>query len=253
VELWNGKTHKLIQTFDGADVAALSRDGELLATSAISIVETKSLKERCRFLWHREDANETIRRMHFSPSGSLLAITANGLDMLVFDTATCKQVAELEHAQDGDFSPDGSRLITANGKYFRVWQTSDWKLLASYPAGPDYTTGIAISPRGDSALIGGPNGAKLVRVSDGAVVAKFGEGWVSAVAFVRPDVVMTRDHDRLGFWSTDGLLRCEDRKLESGVLALAQDSSLLAVGALHQRDLLLWDGTRLREACHLTQ
>lgn len=248
VDLWDVKRRKLLKTYSGADVAAVSRDASLLATGAISIIDIQSGKERCRFPWHPEDANATVNRMRFSPDGKFLAVTINGLNILVFDTTTCTQVANLDRARDGDFTPDGAEFFAANYQVMTVWKVDGWKLLATFPAGPDYTTGLRVSPNGQFALIAGPNGAKLVRTQDGSTVSKFGEGWVSAIAFFSNKVILVRDHRQLAFWTADGKILCSDRKLESGNVALALNGTL-AVGASHQRDVHLWSSATVLNAC----
>jgi hypothetical protein len=248
VDLWDVQKQKLLKTYSGADVAAISRDGSLLATGAISIVDIQSRKERCRFPWHSEDANATVNRMRFSPDGKLLAVTVNGLNILVFDTMTCMQVASLDRTRDGDFTPDGTEFFAANYQVMTVWKVDGWKLLGTFSAGPDYTTGLQISPNGQRALIAGPNGAKLVSIRDGSTVAHFGEGWVSAVAFLSDNVILIRDHQQLAFWTVDGKSLCSNRKLESGNVALAPNGTL-AVGASHQRDVLLWSSTSVLNVC----
>ena len=248
VDLWDVQNRKLIKTFDGADVAAISRDGSLLATGAISIIDIPSLKERCHFPWHPDDPNATVNRMHFSPDGKFLAVTINGLNILVFDTTTCKQVANLDRTRDGDFTPDGTEFFAANYQVMTLWKVDGWKLLATFLAGPDYTTGLQMSPNGQHALIAGPKSAKLVNIRDGSVVANFGEGWISYAAFLGDNMILIRDHQQLAFWVFDGKSLCNDRKIQSGNVALAPNGTL-AVGAAHQRDLLVWSSTSVLSAC----
>lgn len=248
VDLWDIPKHRLLKTFPAGNVAVLSRDGSILATASFSVIDVRTKKERCRFPWHPENANATVNRMHLSPDGKLLAVTINGSNILVVDTDTCKRVASLDRTRDGDFTPDGAKFFAANYQVMTLWQVDGWKLLATFPAGPDYTTGLVVSPNGQEALIAGPNDAKLVRIRDGSTIRKFGEGWVSAVGFLSDDVLLVRDQHQLAFWSTDGRLLCSDSKAESGDVALAQDGSL-AVGAAHQRDVLFWSAATIARAC----
>lgn len=126
-----------------------------------------------------------------------------------------------------------------------VWQVDGWKLLTTFPAGPDYTTGAAVSPDGTKILIGGPNNARLVDVSDGKTLRVFGRGWVSGVGFLSDDVLMVRDPDQLGFWTSEGQLLCSDPRLQTAVLALTPAGGLVA-GAMHQRDVMLWSAEKLK-------
>jgi len=248
VDLWDVTNRKLLKTYDGSDVATVSRDGTLLATGVISVVDIQSGKERCSFPWHPKDGNATVNRMRFSPDGKLLAVTINGLNILVFDTMTCSQVASLDHTRDGDFTPDGKEFFAANYQVMTLWKVDGWKLVATFPAGPDYTTGLQISPNGQRALVAGPKGAKLVNIRDGSFVANFGEGWVSSVAFLSDNVILVRDHQQLAFWAVDGKNLCNDRKLESGNVALAPNGTL-AVGASHQRDVRVWFSASVLSNC----
>jgi WD40 repeat protein len=250
VDLWDVPQRKLLKTFSGATEAVLSRDGRFLAIGDISIIDTKTLKMRCHAPWDGKP-EQTVGHMRLSPSGDLLAVTANGLDIRIFETGHCQRVATLAQTKDGDFSPDGRLFIAANYQVLTVWQVDGWKLQSTFTAGPDYTTDLVVSPDGNAALIGGPNYAKYVRISDGTVIKRFGEGWVSAVAFPASDVLMVRDHSRLAFWSAGGELLCEDRKIESGEIAFAPQTASLAAGALHQRDVLLWAGDEISGSCHL--
>jgi len=248
VDLWDVQKREILKAFDGSDVAAISGDGRLLATGAISIVDIASRKEQCHNARHSNDPNAMVNRMRFSPDGKLLAVTINGLNILVFDTMTCAQVAILDHTRDGDFTPDGTKFFAADYQVMTLWRVEGWKLLATYPAGPDYTTGLQVSPDGQRALIAGPKGAKLVSIRDGSTVGHFGEGWVSAAAFLSDNVILIRDHQQLAFWTVDGKPLCADRKAESGNVALAPDGTL-AVGAAHQRDVLVWSGMTVLGAC----
>jgi WD40 repeat protein len=248
VDLWDVSNRKLIKTFSGAGVAAISSDGSLLATGTISIIDIQSRKERCHFSWHPENANASVNRMSFSPDGKLLAVTINGMDILIFDTMTCTKLASLDRARDGDFTPDGTEFFAANYQVMTLWKVDGWKLVATFPAGPDYTTGLQVSPNGQRALIAGPKGAKLVSIHDGSTVAHFGEGWVSAAAFLSDNVILIRDHQQLAFWTVDGKTLCGDRNAESGNVALAPNGTL-AVGAAHQRDVQVWSGTSVLGAC----
>lgn len=250
VDLWDVPQRKLLKTFSGATESVLSRDGRFLAIGNISIIDTQTLKMRCHAPWNGKP-EQTVGHMRLSPSGDLLAVTANGLDISIFETSHCQRVVTLAQTKDGDFSPDGKLFIAANYQVLTVWQVDGWKLQSTFTAGPDYTTDLAVSPDGKAALIGGPNYAKYVRISDGAVIKRFGEGWVSAVAFPASDVLMVRDHNRLAFWSAGGELLCEDRKIESGEIAFAPQPASMAVGAVHQRDVLLWDRGALSGSCHL--
>jgi WD40 repeat protein len=250
IDLWDVPQRKLLKTFPGATEAALSRDGGVLAIGDISIIDTKTLKTRCHSPWSGKP-EQTVGHIHLSPSGDLLAVSANGLAIGIYETGHCQRVATLAQTKDGDFSPDGKLFIAANYQVLTVWQVDGWKLQNTFSAGPDYTTDLAVSPDGNAALIGGPNYAKYVRISDGSVIRKFGEGWVSAVAFSTSDILLVRDHNRLAFWTASGELLCEDRKIQSGEIALAPQAAFMAAGALHQRDVLLWDRGALSESCHL--
>jgi len=251
VDLWDATHHKLLKSYEGSTAAALSSDGKLLATGEISIIDVASRKEICKSRWdNKGKAEDIVDRMSFSPSDAYLAVNANGSDISIYDAKTCKFLATLADARDGGFTPDGKQFIGANYQKLTVWGVDGWKLLSTFPAGPDYTNSFAVSPDGQTVLIGGPNYAKLVRISDGMVLRKLGTGWVLGVAYLTSDVLMVRDHNQLAFWSEDGKLLCSNTKVDGPNVAMSKNG-VLAVGLGHQRDISLWSDAEVRQACHL--
>jgi hypothetical protein len=124
-----------------------------------------------------------------------------------------------------------------------------WKLLQTVPAGPDHTTGVAVSPNGEHVLIAGPHSAKLLRVKDGSVIKTFGTGWISGIGFLTDDVLLVRDQTALAFWNTQGARFCEDKKIKSGVMTIVSGSGMLAVGTTHQRDAEVWSSGAIAKSC----
>jgi hypothetical protein len=125
-----------------------------------------------------------------------------------------------------------------------------WKPLHVFPAGPYYVTTTAIAPDMKSVAIGGPHGTKIVDLDNGAVIAQFGDGYVSSVSYVADGTaVMVSDAKGKGIWNFKGQAECAETKLESGEALLSPGDRWLVVGAQHQRDVLLWKGESLKSAC----
>jgi WD40 repeat protein len=180
VDVWDVDSQKKVQTLQGSNTIALSSDGRLLAEDGNGIelwdVASGKLEKRIpRELKTFEPGSQnTIPSVVFDPAGTLLDVTANGEADSVYDVTTGRLLATLKHAQGSQFSRDGALLIGGNAKYLAVWSTKDWTKVREVPNGPDYITQIAASPEKDLVVIGGPDGARLLRLSSGEEIASVG-------------------------------------------------------------------------------
>jgi hypothetical protein len=98
----------------------------------------------------------TIKELEFNASGSLLEVSSNGENDLVFDVSSGQLVATLTSTQQGQFSRDGTTFVGGNAKHLIAWSARDWTKISDVPNGPDYVTQIAAFPEKDLAVVGGP-------------------------------------------------------------------------------------------------
>ncbi len=117
--------------------AALSLDGDLLATAAAGTVGEEFTT--AIFLWDASSGEqsgvlaypESITRLAFSPDGRLIA-AASGSTLTLWDTVDMQLLAELDGHADRitslAFSPDGTSIATASADgTLALWQVADDK------------------------------------------------------------------------------------------------------------------------------
>src|SRR5262249_10560310 len=97
-----------------------------------------------------------VAAVAFSPDGKLLASGSYGR-VVIWDLETARPVKVLTNVlaavNDGRFSPDGSLLAVGGGQPsakgdLRLYQVSDWKLLAVLGGHLDVLSSVAFSPDG---------------------------------------------------------------------------------------------------------
>lgn len=254
VDIWDVTRRIRLQSFYGGSTVALSSDGSRLATNGLAIWDTKTGRVIRRIKWedgtNQPGVQRTVNKLHFSPSGTMLSVTSNGSDVMIYDVESGKKMATLADTRDGQFSSDGLIFVGANNQVLTVWKVDGWKSLHTFTAGPDYVTSVAIAPNRGTVLIGGPHGTKMVDLSNGAVVAQFGGGYVSSVSYVADGTAaIISDANGKSIWNFKGQEECADTKLESSEALLSPGDRWLVVGAQHQRDVLLWKGESLKATC----
>ena len=257
VDVWDVEKRAKLLTLVGGSTLALSPDGRLLAKdgNGIEICDATTGKLIKRIPWSLTTSTpgvqRTIKQLEFNPSGSLLLVSSNGEDDLVFDVSSGKLVATLTSTQQGRFSRDGAFAVGGNAKHLIEWNTKDWTKVSDVLNGPDYVTQIAAYPEKDLAVVGGPKNARLVRLSSGEEVAKVGAGFTNFAAFSEEgSLILTYSSGGFGVWDTTGKQYCYKEDLGNGTVALSADSRWLAAAMVNGgTSVAIWNVKSALSAC----
>ena len=249
VDIWDMETRTRLGSFAAGSTVALSPDGRLLATDGndIRIWEVSSRKVLTRMPW----GGATIRRMSFDPSGTWIVVRANGKNDTVYDVKAGQEIVSLTNTQEAEFSRDGLIVIGGNAKHVISWSTKDWSQTRDLSNGPDYVTRFAVNPSKDLVIVGGPNSARLMRLSSGEEVAKLGTGYTNFAAFDRTgSLIFTYTASGFGVWDTAGKLLCSAKDVGNGTMALSDDNRWLAASPVGGgRDVTLWKVENIFKTC----
>jgi len=229
VDVWDVERRTKLFTLAGGSTIALSPDGRLLAKdgNGIEICDVRTGKLVRRIPWSittsTPGVQRTIKELEFNTAGSLLEVSSNGENDLVFDVSSGQLVATLTSSQQGQFSRDGTAFVGGNAKHLIAWSAKDWTKISDAPNGPDYVTQIAAFPEKDLAVVGGPKDARLVHLGSGEEVAKLGSGYTNFAAFNQyGTLVFVYTGGGFGVWDTTGKQYCNKEDLGNGTVALRE-------------------------------
>jgi RNA polymerase sigma factor (sigma-70 family) len=244
-------------------VTAFSPDGKMLATcdGDISLWDTAT-GNRLREIECRVVGNSPAL---FSPDGKVLAVTENGANIHLFDSATGKLLRRLPGEGRGcAFSPDGKRFVTSAGKggAVRLWDTADWRPVALLRGHPDFVHSAAFTPDGTLVTVGWANHVCRWDLATGKLKASLRlplpEGRQACLA---PDgrtlAITPRDNGPVSLWDTEtGKKRCAlqgEGTAANWGLTFSPDGRTLATDwsepGSERATISLWDaatGKRLR-------
>jgi hypothetical protein len=257
VDLWDVDNRKKLRTLEGGSTVALSPDGRMLAEdgNGIEICSAANGKLIRRIPWSLTTSTpgvqRTIKRLQFNASGSLLLVSSNGENDIVFSVPSGQLVATLTATQQGQFSPDGAFVVGGNARHLIEWSTKDWTKVSDVPNGPDYVTEIAAFPEKDLAVVGGPKNARLVHISFGEEVAKVGQGYANFVAFNHAGtLILTYSSSGFSVWDTTGKQYCYKEDLGNGTVALSADGRWLAAAMVNgDTSVAVWNVKSALSAC----
>lgn len=250
-DIWNLETRTNVASFPASSTMAISPDGHLLATWGRDIKVLDLASQKVTQSLPRENG-ATIWRMSFDPSGTRLLVRANGQNDTVYDVKTGQKLTSLVNTQEAQFSRDGLIAVGGNSKHIISWNTNDWSQIRDLPNGPEYVTRFALAPNKDFVVVGGPNSARLIRLSTGEEVAKLGTGYTNFAAFDPTGAfVFTYSGGGAGFsvWDTTGKLLCAIKAV-GGTMELSPDGHwLVTAHAGGSRDVELWNVAKMLNSC----
>ena len=254
VDVWDMDSRAKIRSLTAGTTVVLSPDGKLLATDGkrIEIWDVSRGKVRKSIEW---DGDAETRRMSFDSTGTLLLVTANGKEDAVFEVASGRKLATLQYTQEAQFSLDGSLVVGGNGKHIRAWSTKDCSKVYDLPHGPDYVTRFAVHPNNDLVMVGGPNSARLVRLSSGQEVAKIGVGYTNFAAFNRDgSLIFTYASSGFAVWNSAGSRVCGTASLANARnAAISPDDRYLVAGPPDSgTDIMVWKLKSILAGCGVT-
>ena len=257
VDLWDVDNRKKLRTLEGGTTVALSSEGRLLAKdgNGIELCDVATGKLEKRIPWvlktSKPGVQNTIDNLVFNPAGTLLDVTANGEDDSVYDVSSGQLLATLTNTQGAQFSRDGAFLIGGNAKHLIVWNTKDWSKASDLPNGPDYVTRIAVFPPKDLVVVGGPNAARLLRLSSGEELAMVGAGYTNFAAFNQSGtLIFTYTSRGFAVWDTSGKQYCSRPDIGNGTVALSADDRWLAAAPVNGgTTVMIWNVQNALDVC----
>jgi WD40 repeat protein len=252
VDVWDVEAGHKVRAFKGGTAVALSPDGHWLVKdgNGIEVIDMTSGKTVRTIPWST-DSDHTVENIAFDPSGSRILVAANGLDLNVFDVTSGALLATLRNTRRGAFSLDGTLLVGGDYRNLVTWSTQDWKAIRDLPNGPDYVTVVAVNPADDSEVVGGPNTARLLKLSTGEEIAKIGAGYTNYVAFDKTgSKIFTYTHGGFAVWGADGKQECFTPGSGYYAMALSPDGRWLAAAPANRlTDVIIWDLSEILAAC----
>ena len=119
------------------------------------------------------------------------------------------------------------------------------------PNGPDYVTTVAVNSARDVEIIGGPNSARLLKLTTGEEVAKVGGGYTNFAAFSKAgSKILTFTGAGFAVWNGDGQQECFTPANGYHDMALSADDRWLAAAPDNQlTDVAIWNTNDVLAAC----
>src|SRR5262249_28432417 len=151
-----------------------------------------------------------------SPDDKLLAVVGPWCSDQVWDTATQRQVAQLEAVKGAQFSPDGALLATGSGNTVWLWDVATWQKLAPLTEPTADVACLDFAPDGRTLATGNTDGT--LRLWDLAQKKQLASRRGHATIIL--SVAFSPDGKRLATSSTDGTIKLWDVDLFHEVATL---------------------------------
>jgi WD40 repeat protein len=235
---------------------AFAPDGTQIFAATGSVVEVWHLTTRRRVGQPFAGHDGTVTALAVSPSGRLLATTADDGTARIWDVTTRAQAGD--PIDTGDvarpsalaFSPDGSLLALAGDGGTALWDTGARRLVGILASASGAHAAVAFSPDGVRVAAGEINGGTIslwdvtTRLPDGEPFSGHGgNGPVSALAFDRSGTWLADgSSDKASFvYNTVSREQTEFRQNEEPVhtVILNDDATRLITASI--QDVIIWD------------
>ncbi len=193
----------------------------------------------------------------FSPDGKRVAGIGKDGKTILWDAINGKQLLQITGStqpknavgvQRIAFSPDGSRLVTGDAQFVKIWDASSGQLIQSLAGHSDDVWAVAYSPDGTRIASGGMDGSvrfwDSVSGSPGLVLTGF-QGPVETLAF-SPDgkkLAASSDDLTLKLWDTQNgaLLFSRGNFSDAFTVTFSPDGKNLVTGS--SEGVNFWDTT----------
>jgi WD40 repeat protein len=255
VDVWNLETKQEVRAFEGGTAVALSPDRRILEKDGkgIELIDMASGRVERTIPWTSGmgATDHTIEDVTFDPTGTQILVASNGQDLEVFDVTNGALIATLTNTRRGTFSPDGSLVIGGDYRHLMTWNAKNWQVVRDLPNGPDYVTTVAADPAHDIEVVGGPNSARLLKLTTGAQLGTVGDGFANfaAISSTR-SLIFTNTSRGFAIWDSTGRLLCLKHDDGYGTIAVSPDNRWLAAAPSNQlTDVAVWDFSTLIAGC----
>ena len=207
VQLWEVESKRLLTEFirpgPGYDVygLAFSPDQRTVASGTRDEIQLWDVQNQ-RHLKTLQGHKGRIYSLAFSPDGASIASGAEDDTLKLWETATGKNLATIQHADDVltvSFSPNGVTFATAANKNVQLWDISTKKNVATLKH-TKQVKDVIFSPDGATLVSGSVNAVKLWDVKTKSVITTYKYGGNPGAVTFSPDskILAAANTDRFG-------------------------------------------------------
>ena len=242
VRVWRVEDGKQVAMLEAKSVLclAVSKNGKWIAAGTengdVYVWDTETREQA---LSYKEDSSP-VCTVDFSPDSTRLVTGSDNKKATTWDMATWKQVQTLDHESfvlATKYSAQGDRLATGTGRFVRVWDNDDGRLLVTIKVGvvPYYNTGLLWSDDHLFALSG-----DKIKQFEASSVESAVSGWsvpdvrtASCIALPRHKEFVAYSTKRtVTYWDTTTRTQCGliEHTQDIWSIAISPDDQFLAIG-----------------------